>query len=134
MKAKLPTSTAVGALLATSSYSSAEGWGVRVFGGFNIVGDENKSLGTTTKVFSTGFSGIPGTFATYIGTFFGTLTGNAAYSANVDFDADGGFVTGVAVGYQGDTRGYRYFRGPEIDDVTLSMAGSTTVVDIDYDY
>ena len=82
MKNKLLTTTAVGALLAASSYAYAEGITLKVFGGLNLLGDESHDGRIATSVFT-------GTKGTY--------NGSEGFSGVADFDADTGYVFGGAV-------------------------------------
>jgi len=88
MRNKLLTSTAVGALLAASSYAYAEGITLKVFGGLNFLGDESHDGRIATSSYNTTFTGDT--------SLIGGFTGVA------DFDADTGYVFGGAVGYQWD--------------------------------
>ncbi len=85
MKYKLLTTTAMGAVLAASSYAYAEGVTLKFFGGLNFLGDESVDGKITT------FSGT---------TKFGTKV--SGFSGEAEFDADTGYVFGGAVGYQWD--------------------------------
>ena len=85
MKHKLLTSTAVGALLATSSYVYAEGVTLKVFGGLNFLGDESHEGEIQTSRFTGSYT-----------------TGGYGFIGDAEFDADTGYVFGGAVGYQWD--------------------------------
>ena len=85
MKNKLLTSTAVGALLAASSYAYAEGVTLKVFGGLNFLSDESHDVDIATSSFTGNYT-----------------TGSSGFRGTADFDADTGYVFGGAVGYQWD--------------------------------
>ena len=85
MKRSLLASTAMGTLMAATSFAHAEGLGLRVFGGLNIASDND-------------FSGFIGTYTTTSGGSFATV----GLLGDFEFDADLGYVFGGAVGYGWD--------------------------------
>jgi len=87
MKHKLLTSTAVGALLAASSYAYAGDMTLKFFGGLNFVGDDKFDGRLTTSSFTSGT---------------GATVGSGGISGIGDLDKDTGYVFGGAVGYQWD--------------------------------
>jgi opacity protein-like surface antigen len=87
MKQKLLTSTAVGALLAASSYAYAGDMTLKFFGGLSFVGDDKFDGRLTTSNFTSGT---------------GATIGYGGISGIADFDTDMGWVFGGAVGYQWD--------------------------------
>ena len=93
MKHKLLTSTAMGALLATSGYVYAEGVGLKFFGGINWLGKQSHEgfLGTDTLATVATFdrSGPAGTL-------------RQGFYGDFDMDNETGYVFGGAVNYQWD--------------------------------
>ena len=86
MKNSLLMSTAIGALMATTSLVHAEGLGARAFGGVNWAKDNS-------------FAGL---LKTYSNTFYSRTHYTSGILGNFDFNADTGYVFGGAVGYGWD--------------------------------
>ena len=88
MKHKLLTSTAVGALLATSGYVYAEGIGLRFFGGINWLGKQShEGLILTNTLYTIDDNGY---------------TTRSGFVGDFDMDNETGYVFGGAVNYQWD--------------------------------
>lgn len=105
MKKRLLATTAMSTLIALTSGAKAEGWGIHIFGGYNIAGNEKNTLGSLVTSTTLPLSSTPGihpVFGSVLGINYYSAAVSGTVDAGVKFDADGGYVFGGAVGYRLD--------------------------------
>jgi len=95
MKQSLLAATAMGTVMAMATAAHAEGWGMRVFGGYNLIDDIH--VGTFKTSGSTSFFTNLG--PTLFGFNYASGASRFLTSESLSLNADGGFVVGASVGH-----------------------------------